>query len=52
MARSGKHPKTLFAASKFAQLLAAHWWRRQLQGVCDVVVVAPTEPKQSEEGES
>ncbi|KAL8377254.1 hypothetical protein RB595_008098 [Gaeumannomyces hyphopodioides] len=30
-----------YPASKFLQLLTAHWWRRELHGVCDVVAVSP-----------
>lgn len=33
--------KTVYSASKFIQLLGAHWWRRQLQGTCQVVAVSP-----------
>ncbi|KAI2617489.1 NAD(P)-binding protein [Hypoxylon sp. NC1633] len=31
----------LYSDTKFIQLLGAHWWRRQLQGKCDVVAVSP-----------
>ncbi|RYP09864.1 hypothetical protein DL764_000998 [Monosporascus ibericus] len=31
----------LYAATKFAQLLSAHWWRRQLRDTCQVVAVSP-----------
>lgn len=31
----------IYCASKFAQLLGAHWWRRELKGQCDVVAVSP-----------
>lgn len=31
----------IYPESKFTQLLGAHWWRRQLQGQCDVVAVSP-----------
>lgn len=31
----------VYAATKFIQLLGAHWWRRQLQGTCQVVAVSP-----------
>ncbi|KAG5982307.1 hypothetical protein E4U55_002079 [Claviceps digitariae] len=31
----------VYACTKFIQLLGAHWWRRQLQGQCDVVAVSP-----------
>jgi hypothetical protein len=30
-----------YAQTKFVNLLAAHWWRRQLTGVCNVVAVSP-----------
>ncbi|KAI1195002.1 hypothetical protein F5X97DRAFT_309615 [Nemania serpens] len=33
--------KMVYPASKFIQLLGAHWWRRQLQGTCEVVAVSP-----------
>lgn len=33
--------KSVYAATKFIQLLGAHWWRRQLQGACEVVAVSP-----------
>ncbi|KHO02126.1 NAD(P)-binding domain protein [Metarhizium album ARSEF 1941] len=38
---SGADGYSVYAGSKFAQLLAAHWWRRQLKGQCDVVAVSP-----------
>lgn len=38
---SGAEPFPVYRASKFVQLLGAHWWRRQLQGQCDVVAVSP-----------
>ncbi|RYO84238.1 hypothetical protein DL762_005745 [Monosporascus cannonballus] len=31
----------LYGATKFAQLLSAHWWRRQLRDTCQVVAVSP-----------
>ncbi|RYP40959.1 hypothetical protein DL769_011684 [Monosporascus sp. CRB-8-3] len=31
----------LYSATKFAQLLGAHWWRRQLRDKCQVVAVSP-----------
>ncbi len=31
----------LYSMTKFVQLLGAHWWRRELTGVCDVVAVSP-----------
>ncbi|KAI1330619.1 hypothetical protein F5Y16DRAFT_362275 [Xylariaceae sp. FL0255] len=33
--------KGVYPATKFIQLLNAHWWRRQLQGKCEVVAVSP-----------
>ncbi|KAI0116344.1 hypothetical protein GGR51DRAFT_501073 [Nemania sp. FL0031] len=33
--------KMIYPATKFIQLLGTHWWRRQLQGVCEVVAVSP-----------
>lgn len=41
LAGSGEDAQTIYSNSKFVQLLAAHWWRRQLQGSCDVVAVSP-----------
>lgn len=41
LAGSGEDAQTIYSGSKFVQLLAAHWWRRQLQGLCDVVAVSP-----------
>ncbi|CAM1508988.1 Fc.00g027270.m01.CDS01 [Cosmosporella sp. VM-42] len=38
---SGAPGTTIYSQSKFAQLLGAHWWRRQLAGSCDVVAVSP-----------
>ncbi|EFY91157.1 hypothetical protein MAC_02828 [Metarhizium acridum CQMa 102] len=38
---SGADGYSVYAGSKFAQLLGAHWWRRQLKGQCDVVAVSP-----------
>ncbi|KAH8895973.1 NAD(P)-binding protein, partial [Thozetella sp. PMI_491] len=40
-AGSGTHPWTLYAETKFIQLLSAHWWRRELTGQCTVVAVSP-----------
>jgi NAD(P)-dependent dehydrogenase (short-subunit alcohol dehydrogenase family) len=40
-AESGTEWHSLYSATKFTQLLGAHWWRRQLQGQCDVVAVSP-----------
>ncbi|KAI0403500.1 hypothetical protein F4802DRAFT_571652 [Xylaria palmicola] len=31
----------VYPATKFIQLLSAHWWHRQLQGICEVVAVSP-----------
>ncbi len=31
----------IYSATKFIQLLGAHWWQRQLQGICQVVAVSP-----------
>ncbi|KAL6875079.1 hypothetical protein J3F83DRAFT_771362 [Trichoderma novae-zelandiae] len=38
---SGADGGNVYCASKFVQLLNAHWWRRQLAGQCDVVAVSP-----------
>lgn len=38
---SGTGEMQLYSLTKFAQLLGAHWWRRELKGVCDVVAVSP-----------
>ncbi|KAH0492730.1 hypothetical protein TgHK011_007671 [Trichoderma gracile] len=38
---SGANGQDVYCASKFVQLLNAHWWRRQLTGQCDVVAVSP-----------
>ncbi|UNI17590.1 hypothetical protein JDV02_003922 [Purpureocillium takamizusanense] len=40
-AGSGAHFRAIYSESKFAQLLGAHWWRRQLEGRCRVVAVSP-----------
>jgi hypothetical protein len=40
-AQSGANAFSLYSGTKFIQLLGAHWWRRQLQGQCRVVVVSP-----------
>lgn len=40
-ADAGGDPMPVYCASKFVQLLGAHWWRRQLTGVCTVVAVSP-----------
>lgn len=31
----------IYSATKFQQLLGAHWWRRKLTGACAVVAVSP-----------
>jgi NAD(P)-dependent dehydrogenase (short-subunit alcohol dehydrogenase family) len=31
----------VYAASKFVQLLGAHWWRRELGTACTVLAVSP-----------
>lgn len=41
LAGSGKDSMTSYPQSKFVALLAAHWWRRQLAGQCNVVAVSP-----------
>ncbi|KAM3539289.1 hypothetical protein ARSEF1564_007785 [Beauveria bassiana] len=38
---SGAADLRLYRMTKFVQLLGAHWWRRELTGVCDVVAVSP-----------
>lgn len=38
---SGASGYTVYSETKFANLLAAHWWRRQLRGQCDVLAVSP-----------
>jgi hypothetical protein len=40
-AQSGAEMFSLYPATKFTQLLGAHWWRRQLQNQCQVVAVSP-----------
>ncbi|ORY68366.1 uncharacterized protein BCR38DRAFT_422959 [Pseudomassariella vexata] len=40
-AGSGASYFVVYCGSKFVQLLGAHYWRRQLQGVCRVVAVSP-----------
>lgn len=39
-ANSGADRRVVYSASKFAQLLGAHYWRRELPG-CTVVAVSP-----------
>lgn len=39
-AGSGASARVVYSASKFAQLLGAHYWRRQLP-TCTVVAVSP-----------
>jgi NAD(P)-dependent dehydrogenase (short-subunit alcohol dehydrogenase family) len=41
LAGSGANGFTLYADTKFAQLLSAHWWRRQLASSCKVLAVSP-----------
>ncbi|KAI0831559.1 NAD(P)-binding protein [Hypoxylon sp. FL0890] len=38
---ASKTERSAYSATKFIQLLGAHWWRRQLKGKCDVVAVSP-----------
>ncbi|KAI1104400.1 NAD(P)-binding protein [Jackrogersella minutella] len=38
---ASKTERSVYSATKFIQLLGAHWWRRQLQGKCQVVAVSP-----------
>jgi len=38
---SGADFQPIYCATKFQQLLGAHWWRRQLTGTCHVVAVSP-----------
>ncbi|KAI1139721.1 NAD(P)-binding protein [Hypoxylon sp. FL0543] len=38
---ASKTERSVYSATKFIQLLGAHWWRRQLKGKCDVVAVSP-----------
>ncbi|KAI0970955.1 hypothetical protein F4678DRAFT_435179 [Xylaria arbuscula] len=33
--------KAVYPDTKFTQLLNTHWWRRQLQGTCQVIAVSP-----------
>ncbi|ROV92289.1 hypothetical protein VSDG_07301 [Cytospora chrysosperma] len=40
LAGSGRDPINTYSETKFAQLLGAHWWRRQLPE-CNVVAVSP-----------
>ncbi|RYC59424.1 hypothetical protein CHU98_g6794 [Xylaria longipes] len=41
MLAAQKTDVSVYPATKFIQLLSAHWWRRQLQGTCQVVAVSP-----------
>lgn len=41
LAASGATSFALYAETKFAQLLSAHWWRRQLADSCEVLAVSP-----------
>jgi NAD(P)-dependent dehydrogenase (short-subunit alcohol dehydrogenase family) len=38
---SGANSMSVYSATKFVQLLNAHWWRRELANQCDVVAVSP-----------
>lgn len=38
---SGADFMNVYCATKFVQLLGAHWWRRELAGKCDVVACSP-----------
>lgn len=38
---SGAEYFAIYAATKFQQLLGAHWWRQKLAGTCTVVAVSP-----------
>lgn len=38
---SGLEGTVIYCETKFIALLAAHWWRRQLAGQCEVVAVSP-----------
>jgi NAD(P)-dependent dehydrogenase (short-subunit alcohol dehydrogenase family) len=40
-ADSGATSFALYTETKFAQLLSAHWWRRQLADSCKVLTVSP-----------
>ncbi len=40
-AESGAGPAVVYGASKFAQLLSAHWWRRRFGDSVRVVAVSP-----------
>jgi NAD(P)-dependent dehydrogenase (short-subunit alcohol dehydrogenase family) len=40
-ADSGATTFALYTETKFAQLLSAHWWRRQLADSCKVLAVSP-----------
>jgi hypothetical protein len=40
-AGAGTSAFDLYAETKFIQLLNAHYWRRQLEGSCEVVAVSP-----------
>ncbi|TQS31745.1 hypothetical protein Golomagni_07970 [Golovinomyces magnicellulatus] len=39
--QGGAGMQATYSNTKFIQLLSAQWWRRQLQGTCDVVAVSP-----------
>ncbi|KAK6954949.1 hypothetical protein Daesc_002578 [Daldinia eschscholtzii] len=36
-----KTERSVYASTKFVQLLGAHWWHRQLKDKCQVVAVSP-----------
>ncbi|KAI1095101.1 NAD(P)-binding protein [Rostrohypoxylon terebratum] len=38
---ASKTERSVYSATKFIQLLGAHWWRRELLEECDVVAVSP-----------
>ena len=40
-ARAGTSAFDLYSATKFIQLLNAHYWRRQLKDSCEVLAVSP-----------
>ncbi|KAG5940751.1 hypothetical protein E4U60_000326 [Claviceps pazoutovae] len=40
-AGSGANGFAVYNCTKFIQLIGAHWWCRQLQGHCHVVIVSP-----------
>ncbi|TLD35836.1 NAD(P)-binding protein [Venturia nashicola] len=40
-AQNGAGFFSIYPATKFVQLLSAHWWRRELTGQCEVLAVSP-----------